>query len=273
MTVATYTPPNNTTQTATEYKAALDGGMAVHHRVAGAFAPHEAATPDMTVVVDAGAIMSGTTLTEKAQQATGTITAPVTNPRIDRIVIDSSTGVVSVIAGAEAASPVPPALTSGKLPIARVLLQTSSAAITNSMITDERIGSGAASGGFPSGTRMSFQQTAAPTGWTKDTTAALDDSVMRIVTGTAGSGGATAFSTFSGATATGETTLTVAQIPSHTHPSGAGISTRLRYNVSNYPSNEPDVGTATGATGGGGSHSHSVSQNLKYYDFIIASKD
>lgn len=102
------------------------------------YAPHEAVTPNMTVVLNAGALFNGTTLTENAQQTTDTITAPVSNPRIDRIVIDSTTGVVSVIAGAEAASPTPPALTSGKLPIARVLLQTSSTTITNSMLTDER---------------------------------------------------------------------------------------------------------------------------------------
>ena len=36
---------------------------------------------------------------------------------------------------------------------------------------------------IPSGTRMSFQQTAAPTGWTKDTTAAINDTAMRLTTG------------------------------------------------------------------------------------------
>lgn len=138
MTVDTYTDPNYTTQTATEYKGALDGGMAVHHRLAGAFAPHESATPDMKVVVDAGQLLNGTTLTEVAQQSTATITAPVTNPRIDRIVVDATTGAVSVIAGTEAASPSAPALTSGKLPIAQVALATSTTTITNDLITDER---------------------------------------------------------------------------------------------------------------------------------------
>lgn len=138
MTVATFVQPNYTTQTASEYKANLDAAAAVHQRLGGPFAPHAAATPNMTVVLDAGSLRTGTTLTEKAQQATGTITAPVTNPRIDRIVIDGSTGVVSVIAGAEAASPSAPAIASGKIPVAQVLLQTNSTAITNSMLTDER---------------------------------------------------------------------------------------------------------------------------------------
>jgi hypothetical protein len=48
---------------------------------------------------------------------------------------------------------------------------------------------------IPAGTVMIFKQTAAPTGWTKDTTAALNDSALRIVTGTVTTGGSVAFST------------------------------------------------------------------------------
>ena len=47
---------------------------------------------------------------------------------------------------------------------------------------------------FPSGTKMLFNQTAAPTGWTKDATN-NNDSALRVVTGTAGTGGSVAFST------------------------------------------------------------------------------
>jgi|32_taG_2_1085360.scaffolds.fasta_scaffold105247_1 hypothetical protein len=45
---------------------------------------------------------------------------------------------------------------------------------------------------FPSGTRMLFQQTSAPTGWTKDTTS-VDNRALRVVSGTAGSGGTNSF--------------------------------------------------------------------------------
>jgi len=45
----------------------------------------------------------------------------------------------------------------------------------------------------PSGTAMLFKQTAAPVGWTKVTT--TDDAALRVVAGTAGSGGTAAFST------------------------------------------------------------------------------
>jgi hypothetical protein len=124
---------------------------------------------------------------------------------------------------------------------------------------------------FPSGTRMSFQQTAAPTGWTKDTTAAINDSILRLVTGTASNGGATAFSSWAAITSTSAYTLATADIPSHTHgwgyntgKLGGNNTTGLQTSVSN--------AQTSGATGGGGSHSHGVSsQNLKYYDFIIAS--
>jgi hypothetical protein len=126
--------------------------------------------------------------------------------------------------------------------------------------------------GFPTGTRMSFQQTAAPTGWTKDTTAAINDAVIRLVTGTASSGGSLAFSTFAANTATGGYTLATADIPSHSHPARSqSTSNSAQSGGTSAYINSTLVNTS--ATGGGGSHSHSLAQNLKYYDFIIASKN
>jgi len=134
----------------------------------------------------------------------------------------------------------------------------------------------AAAAAFDAGTRLAFQQTAAPTGWTKDTTAAINDSMLRLVTGSASSGGSTAFSTWSAATTTGGFTLTTNEIPSHTHSGvitssttsgqqGAGVTGAGKANVY--------LPGSTGATGSGASHSHSLSRSLKYYDFIIASKN
>jgi len=96
------------------------------------------------------------------------------------------------------------------------------------------IGSGASLTGiepFPSGTSMLFQQTAAPTGWTKQTT--HDNKALRIITGTVSSGGsntfAAAFNTsqsVSGTTggsavtitgSTGSHTLTTSEMPAHGH--------------------------------------------------------
>jgi hypothetical protein len=95
---------------------------------------------------------------------------------------------------------------------------------------------------IPSGTRLLFQQSTAPVGWTKDTT--QNNKALRIVSGTTSSGGSVAFTTaFSSqavsgtvgnttatniaTTATnqntiaggtvGNTTLTTAQMPSHNH--------------------------------------------------------
>lgn len=147
---------------------------------------------------------------------------------------------------------------------------------------------------FPTGTRMSFQQTAAPTGWTKDTTAAIDNSAMRLVTGSVVNGGTVAFTTaFASQTpagsvsitavagTAGDTTLTTPQIPSHTHTGGG---TPAQSPTPNFPANGYFTPTNTGATGGGGVHSHpfsfvsgsgtftgtAINLAVKYYDFIIA---
>jgi hypothetical protein len=139
---------------------------------------------------------------------------------------------------------------------------------------------------FPSGTRMTFNQTSAPTGWTKDTTAGLDDSIMRIVTGSVSSGGSNAFSTFNGQTSVGATTLSTDEMPSHTHveqlnasgstasymisSGGALIGVTLTGTTYDTSSSSP---VSTQATGGGGSHTHTITTAIKYNDFIIASKD
>jgi hypothetical protein len=143
-----------------------------------------------------------------------------------------------------------------------------------------------AAGGFPSTTAMVFVQTAAPTGWTKSTT--HNDKALRVVTGAASSGGTTAFSTvFANQTPTittsglsvGATTLTTAQIPSHTHDVFAQNCGPYR------PISSGSAGPAqgaTGATGGGGSHDHTISGtatstaitlNVQYVDVIIATRD
>lgn len=139
---------------------------------------------------------------------------------------------------------------------------------------------------IPAGTLMLFQQTAAPTGWTKQTT--HNDKALRVVSGTASSGGTTAFSTvFTDQTPTintsglsaAATTLSTTQIPSHTHTyyntwgigSGNGGGDYVQGATNN-----------TGSTGGGGSHTHSLSGsatssaitlNVQYVDLIIASKN
>jgi len=76
---------------------------------------------------------------------------------------------------------------------------------------------------FPSGTKMLFQQTTAPTGWTKDTT--HDNKALRVVTGTAGTGGSSSFTAVFAGGNVGDTALTTAQLPSHSHTINANTGT------------------------------------------------
>ena len=60
--------------------------------------------------------------------------------------------------------------------------------------TNTYLTSSAAFSGFPQGTRMIFQQSTAPTGWTKDTTN-TNQHALRVVSGTVSSGGSVDFTT------------------------------------------------------------------------------
>jgi microcystin-dependent protein len=157
---------------------------------------------------------------------------------------------------------------------------------------------------FASGTKLLFQQTSAPTGWTKVTT--YNDAALRVVSGAASTGGADAFTTIFGLSkTTAPHTLTSAQIPGHTHDvSGTtdNDSPDHTHNIGIFSSTVSDgtgtprsfmfsggstvTGTAnnrhthtysttTGAgTGGNGNHSHNLSNfDLKYVDCIIATKN
>lgn len=137
MTVAKFTQPDFTTQSPTNLKNNLESAIKVVAEIAANFAPHAADTPNMTVVVDAGKLWTGSVYTSKSQQATSTITAPSTNPRIDRVCLDTAGG-VTVVAGSEAASPSAPDIPVGYYPLCQFQLEASTTAITNSMLTDER---------------------------------------------------------------------------------------------------------------------------------------
>ena len=145
MSIPNYTRPDFTdaAQDGATYRVNLDAAAQLAERLGLAFLAQAQASPDMTVRVLAGALLVNGALTEVAAQNTGTIAAPVTNPRIDRVVIDAATGAVSVVTGAENASPSAPAIPAGKLPVARVALAPSTAAITPSLLTDERVATAA----------------------------------------------------------------------------------------------------------------------------------
>jgi hypothetical protein len=144
-------------------------------------------------------------------------------------------------------------------------------------------------GGFTAGTRLLFAQTSAPTGWTKDTTN-YNNHALRVVTGSASTGGSVDFTTafvsqavsgsvstsvdnttatnqnttaggsvsvtLSGGGSVSATTLTTTQLASHTHGS--------RSRANNFGGNDFFVlgngdgggGTSTAAAGGNSSHGH-----------------
>lgn len=166
---------------------------------------------------------------------------------------------------------------------------TASAGTNTTQIATTAFATTAANAVIPSGTVMLFVQTAAPTGWTKSTT--HNDKTLRVVSGTASSGGSTAFTTvFASRTpagTVGATTLTTSQIPSHAHEaleaarSGGFYATftRTSTNVITASTTTSASGNSgVGNTGGGGSHDHSFSGTamdfaVQYVDVIIASKN
>ena len=145
---------------------------------------------------------------------------------------------------------------------------------------------------FVSGTALVFAQTAAPTGWTKSTT--HNDKALRVVSGSASSGGSVAFTTafasqaVAGTNASGAVsahTLTTAEMPSHDHllpryTVGGGYQAPDDISASAVGAYE---GLPSSSTGGGGSHDHNFTQptfsgtaiNLavSYIDLILAQKD
>ena len=151
---------------------------------------------------------------------------------------------------------------------------------------------------------MLFQQTSAPTGWTKDTS--LNNRALRIVNGSVGSGGGNGFAEVLNSTVTTSSgsvsshTLTTAQIPAHFHyafrsgnhgqhrtgsnlssnnypGSGSGASNLYEgYNIS-ASNSQPNVGR-TQEIGSSQGHSHgftnpSFNLNVLYTDVIIAQKN
>lgn len=146
----------------------------------------------------------------------------------------------------------------------------------------------------PSGTRMLFQQSSAPTGWTKDTTDAMDNKALRLVKGSVVNGGTVAFTTaFASKSVTGTiggTALSVAQLPPHTHrlqnSAGGSFTDPLNPNVNGFAGLDAATGYLTTEqsawfaeqTGSGDTHSHSftgtaINLAVAYVDFIVATKD
>jgi len=134
---------------------------------------------------------------------------------------------------------------------------------------------------LPAGTAMLFAQTAAPTGWTKSTT--HNNKALRVVSGSASSGGTVAFTTAFASQAVvgtvGDTALTIAQMPAHTHSYTAGGAATVALSAGGVPVNQSTpTGSTTGSTGGGDTHTHTftgtaINLEVQYVDVIIAVKN
>ena len=145
---------------------------------------------------------------------------------------------------------------------------------------------------FASGTKMLFQQTAAPTGWTKVTSS--DDVALRVVSGTVGSGGSVAFETaFASQTISAHSggsvdnkTLAESNIPQHNHAvkgstQTAGSDSNIIFDLRSSAFNNLN-GTSGNYGGASPVHNHSFTQpsnhsainlDVSYVDVIIATKD
>jgi hypothetical protein len=125
---------------------------------------------------------------------------------------------------------------------------------------------------FPSGTLMLFQQSTAPMFWTKQTT--HNDKALRVVSGTAGSGGANAFSsTLNSTLTTSNTTITTATMPSHTHNiSYASSALNLEFSGAGNQGGQ-GITTASTSAGADGPHNHTLGFNVFFVDVILAQKD
>jgi hypothetical protein len=133
---------------------------------------------------------------------------------------------------------------------------------------------------FASGTRMVFNQTNAPTGWTKDAT--RNNYALRLVSGAVGSGGSvdftTAFASQGVAGTIGGTALTVGQLPAHTHGFTAALNNISGPTGSGASRPNTVQAGATDSTGSGETHTHSftgtpINLAVRYADIIIAQKD
>lgn len=159
---------------------------------------------------------------------------------------------------------------------------------------------------FATGTKMLFVQSAAPTGWTKDT--ANTDTMLRITSGSTGgsSGGSRTFSSaltsksISGGSSSGSAsfnftssaTLSISQMISHGHPTNfvTGYGTATTNPGSDMTAASPGsvISSELNSVGGGGSHTHSYGEShdhswsysgdslnfsVKYVDVITAIKN
>lgn len=129
---------------------------------------------------------------------------------------------------------------------------------------------------FSSNEVLLFQQETAPNGWVKETT--HNDKALRVVNGTAGSGGAVAFSTVFGAQNTAGHTLTAAQtgLPNHRHlvtdvvgQYGPDENLQITWTSQHRDDNKTSSYESANASS---AHNHDLDIRVEYVDIIMAKK-
>lgn len=134
---------------------------------------------------------------------------------------------------------------------------------------------------IPSGTPMLFYQAAAPTGWT--IYSALNDYALSIVSSGGGTtSGSVNYSTLFGRTAVDASSLTIAQMPPHTHVA-TSAGTRTGHDPANpgpyFFADSGDVADygpksiTTTITGNGNTHTHAVDMRVRTATAIIATRN
>lgn len=125
-----------------------------------------------------------------------------------------------------------------------------------------------------SGTAMMFSGPSVPTGWTQDTS--VPDYMLRIVnTAGGGTGGTSDFFTDLSNTTVAGHSLTVAEMPAHSHAYSRYLSL-VNGVVSGAGSNTVLDGTSaisTNGKGNGASHDHTIDFTPLYRDMVLATKD
>lgn len=289
-----YLVHNNTSQSAVFTQGSGSNATVAAGKFSWIFADGAGATAAVTkMTVDTASIEDGSVTSAKI--ADGTIaTADIADDAVTSAKIADTTIVAGNIANNTITATQIAADAVGASELADNAVDT--AAIANNAVTAAKLASDAIV--FTSGTKMLFQQTAAPTGWTKVTS--HNDKALRVVSGTAGTGGSVAFETafanksvagtisnsVSGSTASH--TLTVNQIPSHTHDLGfTGRGGGGSENVHEPGSGGNVLNFTTNATGGSQGHSHgagslavsstfsgtAINLDVRFVDVIIAAKD